>query len=300
MLGVPGSRPSRTILALLLTAVLAAGCGRVGADGTVSLPSLRLWPASDRSATPTAAEAQRRIGLAVWAVTPDAAENDAVPRSRPIRGSAVAVAADTLLTSCSVVGNRSAVGIVRRSSFRLARVSGADADRRLCLLRTAGEELPRVAHAYRPFDDLQVGEPLLAVVSRTSRSFTLVRGWLVAKGSSADPFLETTLAVPADTSSAAVFDAFGNLVGFGSPDPLSDSVLVAMPVPPASIPELAAARIGGSPAVLASLAPAPAALPRSAPILLPVEEGRGGVPDGDAPVGSGAAAAGGPDNTGAP
>jgi hypothetical protein len=296
---IPGSRPSGTIVALLLTASIAAGCGRVGDDGTVSLPALQLWPVSDRSATPAASEAQRRIGTAVWGVTPGAIEGDVAPRSRPIRGSAVAVAADALLTSCTGIGSHSTVGIVRRSSFRLARVSGADGDRRLCMLRPAGEEL-RTAHAYRPFDDLQVGEPLLAVVSRTSRSFTLVRGWLVAKGGSADPFLETTLAVPADTMSAAVFDTYGNLVGFGSPDPLSDSVLVATPVPPASVPRLAAARIGRSPAVLASLAPTPGTPPRSAPILLPVEQGRRGVPDGDASDGPGAAAAERPVDAGAP
>jgi hypothetical protein len=96
-----------------------------------------------------------------------------------------------------------------------------------------------------------------------------------------------------------VFDAFGNLVGFGSPDPLSDSVLVAMPVQPEMAALLPAARIGGSPAVLASLAPAPDTLPRSVPIPLPVEEDQGNVLDSDASTVSGAAAAGSPVGAGA-
>jgi hypothetical protein len=259
----------RTILALALLAFATAGCGRQGDDGTVSLPSLPLWGPEDESATPDPGEAERRIARSIWALVPAAPSEE--PEPGRIRGSAVAVAADTLLATCGSMGQREEVGLLRRSAHRVAPRVATDHERRICALRLPGEEL-RPPHAYRSFADLRVGEPVLAVASRTSRSFTVERGWLVGKGGAADPYLETTLVLPPGTLSAALFDAFGNLIGFGAAGPASDSTLLAAPVPPGLASRLRRVELAASPALLASLAPAPRGQPRPQPVVLPFPE----------------------------
>jgi hypothetical protein len=252
-------------LALVVLAV--GGCGAANRDGLVSLPTVSLGPAP----TASGAEAtQRRIAGSIWAVAPGAPSGRVRAPPELVQGSAVAVSPRTLLASCDVAGGQGQVRVARRSSHRAARVAGADAERRVCALAPTEAEL-RPVGAYRPFDDLRVGEPILAVASRSSRDFVLARGWLVAKGGPADPFLETTLVLPPGAKSAVLFDGFGNLVGLGSAGPASESVVLATPVPAALAPELAPANLGDSPALLASLAPEPAASPRPVTTWFPLE-----------------------------
>jgi hypothetical protein len=132
----------------------------------------------------------------------------------------------------------------------------SDRARQVCALQPADVNL-RPVRAYRAFNDLRVGEPILAVVSRTSRRFAVERGVLVGKGGHADPYLETTLSVPADTASAALFDPYGNLVGLGSASSGTESLLVGVPVPQDLVPDLAPVRLNGSPALLAEQEPSP-------------------------------------------
>jgi hypothetical protein len=238
---------------LTATMMLVACSSRQDAP-TVTLPDVQLWHPADRSVTPSAAEAQRRIALSVWGVTPGSSDTSML--RQPLQGSAIAVAGGWLLVACDAARGQNTVGVARRSSVRRAAMHAADADRRLCLLRVPDVEMTTV-RAYRPFEDVQVGEPLLAVSSETSRRFALSRGRLVAKGSTSDPYLETTLMVPQGSSSVAVFDTFGNLLGFGTPNAMPGSLLVAFPIPPAAVPWLAGARIADSPAVRAVLEPAP-------------------------------------------
>jgi hypothetical protein len=120
--------------------------------------------------------------------------------------------------------------------------------------------------AYRPFADLRVGERLVGVASETSRRYVVGQGRLVAKGSSADPYLETTLTAPPGTKSVAVFDAFGNLVGFGAPGAMPGSLLVAFPVPAEAASKLTAVRIGDSPEVQKSLGPVPQPTAQPTPV----------------------------------
>lgn len=237
--------------AILLLAALAA-CGAPSDPSTVRLPSLPVWVSDDPQARPGPEQAELLIGRAVWGVVPDAGEG--LPTQAMIRGSAVAVAPDTLLTSCAGVGSDGSVDLLRRSAHRRAVPVASDRARQVCALRPANVDL-RPVRAYRAFDDLRVGEPILAVVSRTSRRFAVERGVLVGKGGREDPYLETTLSVPADTVSAALFDAYGNLIGFGSASSGTESLLVGVPVPEGLVPDLAHVRLNGSPALMAEQEP---------------------------------------------
>jgi hypothetical protein len=69
-----------------------------------------------------------------------------------------------------------------------------------------------------------------------------VRGSVIGKGSREDPFLETSLTLPAGTRSAALFDRAGNLMGFGSAGPVGDAVVVAVPIAPEAVPALTQVR----------------------------------------------------------
>jgi hypothetical protein len=172
----------------------------------------------------------------IWGVVPEAPRRKADLRPELIRGSAVAVGADTLLASCRVVGERSRVGLVRHNKYRIARVAAADGD--VCALRVdQGPLVP--AQAYRRVGNLQPGEPVFAFTSRTPADLALSRGDLAGTGSAADPFLETTLALPPGAESAVLFDADGNLIGLGSAGPTRDSLVLAAPVTGGLAPALA-------------------------------------------------------------
>jgi hypothetical protein len=245
----PDRSPRRTVLALTVLPALLAGCAETGDGSAVSLPALSLsslpsW-GGDETATPDTRQIQRQIAEAIWGVVPEAPAAEADRPPAPIRGSAIAVSPETLLTSCEAAGQRGAVGLLRRSGYRVARVVAADRDRRVCVLQPPEADL-RPVRAWRSFDDLRVGEPVLAAVSRTSREFVLARGALTAKGGAADPFLETTLSLPTGTLSAALFDASGHLIGFGSAGPGEDSVMLAAPLQATLVPRLARADSGRS------------------------------------------------------
>ena len=101
-----------------------------------------------------------------------------------------------------------------------------------------------VVGGFRSFPDLRVGEPVYAVVSRTSAEYALAEGQLAAKGAASTSLLETTLALPPGTLSAVLFDADGNLVGLGSGGPTVDSVVVGAPLSAALVPGLAQRDLG--------------------------------------------------------
>lgn len=250
--------------ALALGLALVACAPQSEQGGLVSLPRLQLWGTPEESATPAPAEAQRRVASSVWGVTRPARAWSGWFQSLPVQGSAVPVAGDQLLAACDVAQNKELVGVARRSSVLQAQVRGLG-DGRVCVLSLPEAEVDAV-HAYRPFADLQVGEPLVGVASQTSRRYVVSRGRLVAKGSSADPYLETTLTAPPGSRSVAVFDAFGNLVGLGAPDAMPGSLLVAFPVPTEAAAQLTAARIGGSPEVQRSLGPVPQPTAQPVPV----------------------------------
>jgi hypothetical protein len=212
--------------------------------------------------------AVRRASRSIWGVVPDPPRRKADLRPELIAGSAVAIAGDTLLASCRVVGEHRQVGLVRHNKYYRGHVIGAGADGQICILHAPQAPL-QATGGFRRFADLRAGEPIVAVVNRTSAELALTSGWLAAKGGDggSDPVLETTLSLPAATRSAVLFDAHGNLIGLGSAGPVAESVVLGVPVTASLASQLAQKDLGASPALLASLEPAPRQRPRR-PVLL--------------------------------
>jgi len=185
----------------------------------------------------------KQVARSIWGVVPEAPRYKKNLRPELIRGSAVAVAPDTLLASCRVVGQREQVGVVRHNKYRLAQVLRTRKNRDVCSLQVSNTPL-NVAGGFRSFEDLREGEPVYAVVSRTSAEYALAEGQLAAKRGWDDQLLETTVLLPPQILSAPLFDARGNLVGLGSGGPTGDSLVLGAPLSAALAPRLAQRDLG--------------------------------------------------------
>jgi hypothetical protein len=239
--------PWRKPLVVVLAGVSVGACNPMPDDTkTVSLPALSFLPTLTTAAAGADAHAEQVIGRSVWAVAPVLDPSSEKPGR--VVGSAVAVSGATLLADCDVAGTGGMTMIARRSTRRPAKAVARGSSGGLCELRPADVRL-RMASGYRPFHSVEVGEPVLAVVSRSSRSFDLVRGSITGKGSADDPFLETSVILPAGTRSAAMFDRAGNLMGFGSAGLVGDAVVVAVPIVPEAAPWLAQVKPQAKPVV---------------------------------------------------
>src|SRR3954451_11046546 len=234
----------RPLASSLLLLALAA-CG--GPNLEPEAPAQSADTVESEHAVPVPASAQvvlPQVARSIWGVVPDPPRRKQDLKPKLIRGTAVAVAPDTLLASCQAVGQRRQVGVVRHNKYRLAQVSPAlQPDQDVCALHVADAPL-NVAGGFRSFPDLRVGEPIYAVVSRTSAEYALAEGQLVAKGGPNTSLLETTLALPPGTLSAVLFDAGGNVVGLGSGGPTVDSVVVGAPLSAALAPGIAPRALG--------------------------------------------------------
>ena len=243
-------------------------------SGCAEMSGGQVWPGRAWLAPPAPQDARppdtlasgRQAARSIWGVVPSAPRRKADLRPGLIQGSAVAVSADTLVANCLVVGGRARVGLVRHNKYRIARVT-ADAHGQVCRLTVTEGPLTPVA-GLRSFADLRVGEPVVALASRTSVEVAAAPGWLAGKGSAGDPFLEATPAVPAGNRSAVLVDGFGNLIGLGAAAPVAGGVVLAVPVGPAAAPSLARRDLGEADVLVAALAPTPRAQPRQAPVLL--------------------------------
>lgn len=223
---------------------------------------------------PPAKDAAKRASRAVWGVVPEAPRYKKDLRPGSIQGSAVAVAADTLLTSCRVVGKRAQVGLVRHAKYYKARVErpGPPGSPRseVCRLRVAGAPLT-LASGLREMADLRLGEPVFALVNRTSAEFVLASGALVDKGGPARARLGADLALLAGTRSAVLFDANGNLLAIaaagraGTPP----APTAATPITADLAPMLASRTIGPVVAQGAVVARVTTATPSAAGSLVP-------------------------------
>ena len=197
---------------MLLTLV---GCG--WSRGQDSPPG----PAALRAASqlPPAKEAAKSVSRSLWAVVPAAPKRKQDVRPELIKGSAVAVADDTLLISCQVLGKRKQVGLVRHNKYRVARLASADPQREVCVLRVPDGPLHVVA-GYRDPADLRLGEPIYALMNWTSADVALAQGELTKLvAQEGEPRLETSVVLPAGVQSGVLIDGHGNLVGLAAPRP---------------------------------------------------------------------------------
>jgi hypothetical protein len=228
-----------SIVAALLQGMLVGGCGPRAEPGVVSLPAFSVVPPLRTHGSGDRGELERLIGRSVWAVVP--ARDGSARSGQTAVGSAVAVSGDALLANCDVADAATSLAVARRSKYRPVRLEPLAGSGQLCRLRPASV-WPRTVAGYRPFADISVGEPVHAVVSKSSRTFALVPGSVVGKGGADDPFLETSVVLPPGTRSAALFDDSGHLVGFGSAGPACDAVVLAVPIMPDAVPWLAQAK----------------------------------------------------------
>lgn len=245
--GKLGRRFAAACLASLLAGCAGVPGGPEGGLGERLVAMAGVAPAEPEEATIKAAS------RSIWGVVPEAPKRKADLRPELIRGSAVAISPDRLLASCRVVGGRRSVGLVRHNKYRIAQVSARDNG--VCALRVAQGPLAP-ARGYRSVGDLRPGEPVFAFTSRTSADLALWHGTLASVAVGADPFLETTLALPPETGSAALFDAEGNLIGLGSAGPTAGSLAFAAPVTEGVAPTLARRDLGPGRSLLARLLPA--------------------------------------------
>ena len=105
----------------------------------------------------------KQLARSVWGVVPDTPRWKKEIRPELIRGSAVAVAPNTLLASCQVVGQRRQVGVVRHRKYRIAQVSRPQGlDQEVCVLQVANTPLNIAAGL--------ISSNLRSIASRSVRS----------------------------------------------------------------------------------------------------------------------------------
>jgi hypothetical protein len=208
----------------------------------------------------------------LWGVVPDAPRYKKDLKPGLIRGSAVAVSDGTLLASCRVAGGRQRIGLVRHNKYEIARVRAADPERSVCVLEVADDcAAAEPGTGFRSLADLRVGEPVYAVVSRTSAEFAVAEGRVTGKpGAAGTGALETSLVLPAGARSAVLVDALGTLIGLGSGSAKGGAATVAA-VPTRAVTRLANRDLGEDGAVRLAALPSPARVTASdgrAPVLI--------------------------------
>ena len=137
------------------------------------------------------------------------------------QGSGFIIASDGLiLTNAHVVreAKEVTVKLSDRREFR-AKVLGEDAATDIAVLRIEARELPTVRLG--DAQQLQVGDPVLAIGSPFGFEQTATQGIVSAKGrslpgDSAVPFIQTDAAVNPGNSGGPLFDAAGNVVGINA------------------------------------------------------------------------------------
>jgi hypothetical protein len=258
--------------ALVLSGVAGGCAGRPGGAGAGiaagTAPAVAARPADAKAAA-------KLVSRSVWGVVPDPPRYKKDLRPELIRGSAVAVSDGTLLASCRLAGGRQRVGLVRHNKYEIARVRAADPGRAVCVLEVVADDARRLspARGFRSLADLRVGEPVYAVVSRTSAEFAVAEGRVTGTRAAATGggggALRTSVALPAGARGAVLVDGLGNLVGFGSGPPAGGGASVAAPVPPRAVTRLANRDLGEAAAVrLAALPSPPRAGDGRAPVLI--------------------------------
>ena len=114
------------------------------------------------------ADFSRQVAPSLWGVIAKG------PRGEEIRGSAVAVAPQRLLTTCGLVMNRDHIGLSRLKQYRRSRLDRVFGDRGLCVVAVPGAGLDPAA-GLRTVGDLAVGETTYAVTNLTSADLRFAR-----------------------------------------------------------------------------------------------------------------------------
>ena len=251
------------LLAGGLALLALAGCGGGGGEEAPAASALQAV-----SRPPSPREAAKLVSRSLWAVVPTAPKKKQDVRPELIRGSAVAVADDTLLASCRVLGKRKQVGLIRHNKYRLAQLAAADPRREVCVLRMPDGPL-NVAAGYRDPADLRLGEPIYALVNRTAADVALAQGQVTELPvGPAAPRLRTSLVLPAGVQSGVLIDGYGNLVGVAGPQPGTAGGMMAAAVTGRLAPRLASFEAPAPTVPVPAPRVQPAAFPAPQPVLV--------------------------------
>lgn len=166
-----------------------------------------------------------KIGGAVWTVY-TAPRDQLLVRikkgRRMSQGSAVAIDEHRLVTNCHVIKGASALTLAHeKKSLMTAELIAADGPRDLCVLRTPAT-LPVYVSGYRRFDDLVVGEEVVAVGSPEGFDRSITAGLVSGKRKARGPrrgmsrIVQTSAVIARGSSGGGLFDMRGNLVGVTS------------------------------------------------------------------------------------
>lgn len=131
-------------------------------------------------------------------------------------GSAVAISDDLALTNCHVLGNsdnEAILGSAGSSDQFPVEVVGANIEADRCIVRVRGTSL-RPVTGVRPFDSLEIGEPVYAIGNPQGLQRTVSDGLLSGiRMLNNQRMLQTTAPISPGSSGGGLFDARGNLLG---------------------------------------------------------------------------------------
>lgn len=138
----------------------------------------------------------------------------ATPRSQ---GSAVAISARELVTTCHVVAHGRTVTLVNGGTTLKADVVGADPATDRCFLQVQDGELVAVP-GFRDYSTLSVGEAVYTIGSPKGFANTLGAGLLsgLRTGDDKTEYIQITAPLSAGSSGGGLFDDRGNLIGVTS------------------------------------------------------------------------------------
>lgn len=176
-----------------------------------------------------------KVSPSVWVVRTQDSSGRALAQ-----GSAVVVARERLVTSCSVLARASAVSVSRENVSYSASLEYPDPERDLCQLKVANLAAPVVALA--PSESLRTGARVYAIGSPQGRETTIGEGMLsgIRRNERADiEALPITTPVEPGANGGGLFDAQGRLIGITAVT-LKDGQSQNIAVPAAWVAELPA------------------------------------------------------------
>ena len=154
-----------------------------------------------------------RVRPVVWVVQAAPSVGALVAGRGVLRGSAVAVAYDRLLTDCRVLVDRPAVVITQGERVHTATVVGRDLATNRCVISPADIRLTAVP-GIRPFADLHAGERVYAVSASSGLELTYDERLVSAKRQvDGVDYVQISVPFPAESSGVGLFDSHGNLIG---------------------------------------------------------------------------------------
>src|SRR3954452_5083492 len=275
-------QPYALVLALGLCACDAgmAGSGSGAPDAAAVAASRRAQESSPTAAVPAGSAPQVALSpdeifatrsKSVWLLATFRLNADGKSLTPIGSGSAVAVTANTLLTSCQNLQGADVAGLRQTGAVQRATFQGPAPPEGICRL-TVADQLPDPAPT-RTYDDVTLGERVYAIDRSRSPEPSFGEGTVAGKEvTSHGALLGTNAPVPKGVSGGGLFDGQGRLVGIVSAlvrggEQLNAADAITSDLAPSAVaatpPPSATGTAGTSEAPAAAAAPAPQPAPAS-------------------------------------